>query len=227
MTGVPPPLPRRSSSALPAIIAILLVVGVATAGLLAAFLVWQTGILDRKAPAPTAETATPRAVEPERVAPPAPPAPPPVEAAAESTPVPEVPLPTRASRSRARAAVPATPEGGTVGNRLGGLAEAPPPPPSPMPIRVAGNIRAPAKIRNVQPVYPLIAQSARVQGIVILEATIDATGKVGDVRVLRSIPLLDQSAIDAVRQWEYQPTLLNGVRVPVIMTVTVNFTLQR
>jgi periplasmic protein TonB len=224
MTGVPPPLPRRSSSALPAIIAILLIVGVATAGLLAAFLVWQTGILDRRAPAPTAETATPPTVEPERAAPPEPP---PVEAAAESTPVPEVPVPTRASRSRARAAVPATPEGGTVGNRLGGLAEAPAPPPPPMPIRVAGNIRAPAKVRNVQPEYPLIAQRARVQGVVILEARIGTTGKVEDVRVLRSIPLLDQSAIDAVRQWEYQPTLLNGVPVPVIMTVTVNFTLQR
>jgi periplasmic protein TonB len=94
-----------------------------------------------------------------------------------------------------------------------------------MPIRVAGNIRPPAKIRNVQPAYPLIAQRARVQGVVILEATIGATGKVEDVRVLRSIPLLDQSAIDAVRQWEYEPTLLNGVPVPVIMTVTVNFRL--
>jgi protein TonB len=94
-----------------------------------------------------------------------------------------------------------------------------------MPIRVAGNIRAPAKIRNVQPEYPLIAQSARVQGIVILEATIGKTGKVEHVRVLRSIPLLDQAAIDAVRQWEYEPTRLNGLPVPVIMTVTVNFTL--
>ena len=96
----------------------------------------------------------------------------------------------------------------------------------PAPVRVGGNIRAPQKTRNVKPVYPQIAQSARVQGVVIIEATIGPTGKVQDARVLRSIPLLDQAALDAVRQWEYSPTLLNGVPVPVIMTVTVNFTLQ-
>jgi periplasmic protein TonB len=78
----------------------------------------------------------------------------------------------------------------------------------------------------VNPVYPSIAQSARVQGVVIVEATIGPDGKVSDARVLRSIPLLDQAALDAVRQWVFTPTLLNGVPVPVIMTVTVNFTLQ-
>jgi len=93
-------------------------------------------------------------------------------------------------------------------------------------VRVGGRIPQPTKIRNVQPVYPQIAQRARVQGIVIIEATIDPGGKVKDTRVLRSIPLLDQAALDAVRQWEYEPTLLNGVAVPVIMTVTVNFTLH-
>ena len=81
-------------------------------------------------------------------------------------------------------------------------------------------------MRDVSPVYPPIAQSARVQGIVIIEATIGPNGKVTDARVLRSIPLLDQAALEAVRQWEFTPTLLNGVPVPVIMTVTVNFTLQ-
>ena len=60
----------------------------------------------------------------------------------------------------------------------------------------------------------------------IIEATIGPNGKVQDARVLRSIPLLDQAALDAVSQWEYSPTLLNGVPVPVIMTVTVNFTFQ-
>ena len=74
--------------------------------------------------------------------------------------------------------------------------------------------------------YPAIAQSARVQGIVIIEATIAPNGKVTDTKVLRSIPLLDQAALDAVKQWEFTPTLLNGVPVPVIMTVTVQFTLQ-
>ncbi len=94
-------------------------------------------------------------------------------------------------------------------------------------VRVGGNVLQPRKTRNVQPVYPQIAQSARVQGRVIIEATIDRSGKVTETRVLRSIPLLDQAALDAVRQWEYEPTLLNGVPVPVIMTVTVNFALRR
>ena len=108
-----------------------------------------------------------------------------------------------------------------------GLPEAPPPPPPPSaPVRVGGNIKAPVKTKDVRPTYPAIAQSARVQGIVIIEATIGPSGKVTDAKVLRSIPLLDNAALDAVRQWQFTPTLLNGVPVPVIMTVTVQFTLQ-
>jgi len=94
------------------------------------------------------------------------------------------------------------------------------------PTRVGGKIRAPTKTKNVKPVYPAIAKSARVAGTVIVEAVIGADGKVVDAKVLRSIPMLDQAALDAVKQWEFTPTLLNGVPVPVIMTVTVNFTLQ-
>ncbi len=117
--------------------------------------------------------------------------------------------------------------GGVVGGVVGGLPEAPPPPPPPAaPVRVGGNIKPPQKVRDVRPSYPAIAQSARVQGIVIIEATIGPNGRVQDAKVLRSIPLLDQAALDAVRQWEFTPTLLNGVPVPVIMTVTVQFTLQ-
>jgi periplasmic protein TonB len=118
--------------------------------------------------------------------------------------------------------------GGVVGGVVGGLPEAPPPPPPPpqAPVRVGGNIKAPTKVRDVKPVYPPIAQSARVQGVVIIEATIGPDGRVKDAKVLRSIPLLDQAALDAVKQWVFTPTLLNGVPVPVIMTVTVNFTLQ-
>jgi TonB family protein len=93
------------------------------------------------------------------------------------------------------------------------------------PVRVGGNIKPPTKTKHVAPMYPPIAQSSRVQGVVILETTIGPRGRVSDVRVLRSIPLLDQAAVDAVKQWEYTPTLLNGVGVPVIMTVTVNFAL--
>ena len=93
-------------------------------------------------------------------------------------------------------------------------------------MRVGGNIKTPTKVKDVKPVYPPIAQSARVQGVVIIEATIGADGGVQNARVLRSIPLLDAAALDAVKQWQFTPTLLNGVPVPVIMTVTVQFTLQ-
>src|SRR5258705_7555448 len=119
--------------------------------------------------------------------------------------------------------------GGVAGGIVGGLEAAPPPPPPPppaAPVRVGGNIRAPQKTKDVKPTYPAIAQSARVQGVVIIEATIGPTGQVQEAKVLRSIPLLDAAALDAVKQWVFTPTLLNGVPVPVIMTVTVNFTLQ-
>jgi len=92
------------------------------------------------------------------------------------------------------------------------------------PVRVGGRIKAPTKIKDVKPVYPAIAQSARVAGVVTIEATIGFDGKVVDAKVVRSSPLLDQAALDAVRQWEYTPTLLNGVPVSVLVTVTVNFT---
>ena len=99
------------------------------------------------------------------------------------------------------------------------------PPPRLQPVPVGGQIREPRRLTYVPPVYPAVAQAARVEGIVILEAIIDETGAVRDVRVLRSIPLLDRAAIDAVSRWRYLPTTLNGVAVPVIMTVTVSFKL--
>ena len=90
--------------------------------------------------------------------------------------------------------------GGVVGGVVGGLPDAPPPPPPPQaPVRVGGNIKPPQKVKDVKPVYPSIAQSARVQGVVIIEATIGPDGKVKDAKVLRSIPLLDQAALDAVQ----------------------------
>jgi TonB family protein len=94
------------------------------------------------------------------------------------------------------------------------------------PVRVGGAIREPRKLKHVNPVYPDIAKQARVQGVVILECTISPDGRVTDVKLLRGIPLLDQAAIEAVKQWVYTPTLLNGVPVPVIMTITVNFRLS-
>ena len=112
----------------------------------------------------------------------------------------------------------------------------PPPPPPPPPeyyevdgqqaVRIGGNIPTPAKLRDVRPVYPQDAMDARVSGVVIIEALVDTQGAVRSTRVLRSIPLLEQAALDAVEQWKFTPTLQNGVPVPVVMTVTVNFTLQ-
>lgn len=93
------------------------------------------------------------------------------------------------------------------------------------PLRVGGNIKPPRKIKDVRPIYPADAQAARVQGIVVIEVTIGADGRVTNTKVLRSIPELDQAAIDAVRQWEFEPVLMNGVATAVIMVATVNFTL--
>lgn len=106
----------------------------------------------------------------------------------------------------------------------------PPPPAAPEPqartVRPGGQIRPPTKVHDAAPVYPAIAQSARVQGVVIIQATIGVDGAVVDATVLRSVPLLDDAALAAVRQWRYTPTRLNGEPVAVIMTVTVNFQLR-
>jgi len=93
-------------------------------------------------------------------------------------------------------------------------------------LRVGGGISAPKKIRDARPVYPEDARAAGVQGIVIVEAVIGKDGKVESATVLRGIPMLDQAALDAVRQWEFTPTFVNGAPVSVIVTMTVNFTLQ-
>jgi TonB family protein len=94
------------------------------------------------------------------------------------------------------------------------------------PLRVGEEIKSPKLIRHVEPVYPEAAHQARVEGIVILEAVIDVQGNVKDVKILRSIPLLDQAAIDAVKQWKYEPTIFDGEPRELIMTVTVRFSLK-
>ena len=94
------------------------------------------------------------------------------------------------------------------------------------PIRIGGNVRAPRKLVDVLPEYPPDAMANKVEGVVILEAVVDAEGAVSDTRVVQSVPALDAAAIDAVRQWKFTPTLVNGVAVPVIFTTTVNFKLQ-
>jgi protein TonB len=100
----------------------------------------------------------------------------------------------------------------------------PPAAPAPNgPVRVGGNIATPTRIHDVRPVTPETAIQAGIRGVVILEIVVAPDGTVSDAKVLRSVPLLDQAAVDAARQWRFTPTLLNGAPVPVIMTVTVNF----
>jgi protein TonB len=122
------------------------------------------------------------------------------------------------------------PGGPPVDGAIPGLPGAgiePPPPPAPVqPVRLHAGIRPPQKLVHVAPLYPAIAQAAHAEGTVIMEATIDVHGNVTNVTVLKSHPLLEQAALDAVRQWKFTPTLLNGVPTPIIMTVTVNFMLR-
>jgi periplasmic protein TonB len=147
--------------------------------------------------------------------------------------------PERVSEETGREGMPERTMAGTVagvesgrpsssieGVGVAAIAPAPPPERPAAPVRLPSGIRPPVKTVDATPVYPAIARTARVQGVVILEAVLDAGGRVDDVRVLRSIPLLDQAAIDAVRQWRYTPTLLNGRAIPIVLTVTVSFRLE-
>jgi protein TonB len=103
----------------------------------------------------------------------------------------------------------------------------PPDPPRPAgPVRVADLPVTPRKIGDVRPVYPEFARAARLEGTVIMEAVLDTTGRVTQLRVIKSAPMFDQAALDAVRQWQYTPSLYGGRPVSVLMTITVRFTLQ-
>ena len=143
----------------------------------------------------------------------------------------ELPTPAGAVEGGVEGGVPGGVAGGIVGGLVSVAAPPPPPPPpapraQPEPVRIGGAILAPALVHRVEPIYPDIAVAAKVTGIVILEATVDAAGSVGSVRVLRSVKLLDQPAIDAVRQWQYSPLVLNGVPTPFVLTVTLNFSFK-
>ena len=94
------------------------------------------------------------------------------------------------------------------------------------PLRVGGEIPAPTKVRDVPPSYPPEAQAAKVSGIVILDVLVGVDGRTSVLEVLRSVPMLDESAIEAVEQWEYEPTVVDGVTMPVVLAVTVNYTLS-
>jgi TonB family protein len=99
-------------------------------------------------------------------------------------------------------------------------------PAEPEPVRADPELREPRKLHHVNPVYPEVARRAGVEGTVVLECVIGTDGSVRSVKVLRSVPALDEAALEAARQWRYEPTTLRGRKVPVIMTVTINFRLD-
>jgi protein TonB len=119
--------------------------------------------------------------------------------------------------------------GGIAGGVVGGLPEPPPQPPPEdrAPVRVGGSIQEPTLLRRVEPAYPPIAVSARLQGLVILEALVERDGAIADIKVLRSAgPVLDREALIAVRQWRYSPLVLNGQRKSFVVTVTLSFSVE-
>jgi periplasmic protein TonB len=177
-------------------------------------------------------------------APPPPPPPPPPEAAAPEapkaeattgqTPVPiEVPtgIPPVSAPSGNAGSTGGVPggvaggiAGGVPGGTIGGLPDSSGN--GQGAVRVGGQIKAPDLVHRVEPQYPPAAQQARVQGVVVLEATVDTGGYVQSAHVLRGSPLLNDAAINAVKQWRYSPLILNGTPTPFILTVTVNFRMQ-
>ena len=96
---------------------------------------------------------------------------------------------------------------------------------APAPLAVGGRVAVPQRMVTAQPVYPAFAKTARVQGVVEVSIVIDSKGNVTKTQVVKSIPQLDRAAIDAVRQWKYAPTLVDGAAVPVTMIVQVAFTM--
>jgi periplasmic protein TonB len=135
--------------------------------------------------------------------------------------------------------VPGGVPGGAVGGVIGGIigsvpTAAPPPPPppkerpvTPQRIRVGGNVQAAKLIRQPKPIYPALAKQARISGHVILNAIIGKDGTIQDLRVVSGHPLLVPAALEAVKQWVYAPTLLNGEPVEVVTQIDVNFTLSQ
>jgi periplasmic protein TonB len=181
-----------------------------------------------------------------RPAPPPPPPPPPAAAAAAAAQTPahaagplaapvEAPQEIRPEIASAGAdgGVPGGVEGGipggVIGGVVGGLAPpSPPPPPAPpavrAPVRVGGSVQSPALLYRVDPVYPPTALAAKISGVVVLEAIVDEGGRVKSVKALRSHPLLERAAMEAVQQWRYSPLVLNGEPQIFVLTVTLTFT---
>jgi periplasmic protein TonB len=176
--------------------------------------------------------------------PPPPPPPPPVEALVKVKPIVHLiqgnklmaprAIPTNVTIIKEEAPPPElTAQQGVFGGIAGqgvmiGAAVALPPPPkatAPVRIKQGGNVTAASIITQTRPVYPALARQARIQGNVVLHAIIDKDGNVAQLEVVSGHPLLVQAALDAVKQWRYKPTLLNGDPVEVDTTITVTFTM--
>jgi protein TonB len=93
-------------------------------------------------------------------------------------------------------------------------------------VRVGGEVREPRIVRGTSPAYPVLAKKARLGGTVVLEFIINEEGVVNSIKTISGHPVLAEAAIEAVRQWVYEPTLLNGVPIPVISTATITFELR-
>lgn len=122
---------------------------------------------------------------------------------------------------------------GVLGGVPGGIPGAPPPPiaisrpqTSSKPIRVGAEVRPPRLLKHVQPLYPPNAKAGRLEGSVRIDAIIDTTGRVVEMKVIDGHPLLAAAALEAVRQWVYEPTYLNGQPVPILTEITVHFRLE-
>jgi len=125
--------------------------------------------------------------------------------------------------------VPGGQLGGVIGGVIGGVLSSVPRPAPPAPVqavRVGGHIRPPRLLRRVEPLFPEIAKLARIQGEVRIDAIIDARGQVVEMKILSGHPVLATAALQAVRQWVYEPTFLNEQPIPVVLEVTVEFRLH-
>jgi protein TonB len=122
--------------------------------------------------------------------------------------------------------------GGVLGGVLGGMSNGPASPPAPPPPpkrgiqRVGGDVRAPRQILRVDPDYPRIAMTAKVEGVVVIDAVIDEHGNVIQARAVSGPGLLIPAALQAVLKWKFEPTYLDGQSVPIEMRVEVGFHLH-
>lgn len=147
----------------------------------------------------------------------------------------EEPLPPEL-RAGIEGGVPGGVPGGQLGGVIGGVIAGAgrtyvPPAPAAIearkaPLRVGGHVRPPRKLSGQDPVYPFLALQAQIQGDVLIDAILDADGRVSEMHVVSGPPVLIKAALDAASTWRYEPTYLNDVPVPVQFVITAHFQLR-